>query len=227
MEIGSYREPKSTLAWLDVAGVPAHVSQSRLLSRRPAQAAPAPARSRPGAAHQPDRRRSAGQPSAALAGARRGSLWHPLRPPGAQQSPGPGAGRGRPGTGGVSGSPGLCQPGLLSRQGRTWPGGADLELPGRARPRHVEVFDDPERLLQLLERLTDQHEAGRVRTWQVADAPADYVQGMLRAIRGLRLPLDSLQGTPSSARIATPPIAKASARDWPPAQYPATRRWPS
>ena len=58
----------------------------------------------------------------------------------------------------------------------------------------VEVFDDPERLLQLLERLTDQHEAGRARPWQVADAPADYVQGMLRAIRGLRLPLDSLQG---------------------------------
>ena len=58
----------------------------------------------------------------------------------------------------------------------------------------VEVFDDPERLLQLLERLTDQHEAGRARPWQVADAPADYVQGMLRAIRGLRLPLDSIQG---------------------------------
>ena len=58
----------------------------------------------------------------------------------------------------------------------------------------VEVFDEPERLLQLLERLTDQHEAGRARPWRVADAPADYVQGMLRAIRGLRLPLDSLQG---------------------------------
>ncbi|MDR6234476.1 FMN-binding negative transcriptional regulator [Pseudomonas oryzihabitans] len=58
----------------------------------------------------------------------------------------------------------------------------------------VEVFDDPERLLPLLERLTDQHEAGRAQPWQVADAPADYLQGMLRAIRGLRLPIDSLQG---------------------------------
>lgn len=58
----------------------------------------------------------------------------------------------------------------------------------------VEVFDEPERLLPLLERLTNQHEAGRAQPWQVADAPADYLQGMLRAIRGLRLPLDSLQG---------------------------------
>ena len=58
----------------------------------------------------------------------------------------------------------------------------------------VEVFDEPERLLPLLERLTDQHEAGRAQPWQVADAPADYLQGMLRAIRGLRLPIDSLQG---------------------------------
>lgn len=58
----------------------------------------------------------------------------------------------------------------------------------------VEVFDEPERLLPLLERLTDQHEAGRAQPWQVADAPADYLQGMLRAIRGLRLPIDSLHG---------------------------------
>ncbi|MDT3719685.1 FMN-binding negative transcriptional regulator [Pseudomonas oryzihabitans] len=58
----------------------------------------------------------------------------------------------------------------------------------------VEVFDDPERLLPLLERLTDQHEAGRPVPWRVADAPTDYLQGMLRAIRGLRLPIDSLQG---------------------------------
>lgn len=58
----------------------------------------------------------------------------------------------------------------------------------------LEVFDDPERLLPLLERLTDQHEAGRPLPWQVGDAPADYLQGMLRAIRGLRLPVDSLTG---------------------------------
>ena len=58
----------------------------------------------------------------------------------------------------------------------------------------VEVFDEPERLLPLLERLTNQHEAGRPLPWRVQDAPADYLQGMLRAIRGLRLPIDSLQG---------------------------------
>lgn len=58
----------------------------------------------------------------------------------------------------------------------------------------VEVFDEPERLLPLLERLTNQHEAGRAQPWRVQDAPADYLQGMLRAIRGLRLPIDHLQG---------------------------------
>ncbi|KUM42739.1 FMN-binding negative transcriptional regulator [Pseudomonas sp. EpS/L25] len=58
----------------------------------------------------------------------------------------------------------------------------------------VEVFDDPERLLPLLERLTDQHEGGRSVPWRVADAPTDYLQGMLRAIRGLRLPIDRLHG---------------------------------
>lgn len=42
--------------------------------------------------------------------------------------------------------------------------------------------------------VTDRHETGRTDPWQVADAPADYIEGMLRAIVGVRLPIERLQG---------------------------------
>jgi transcriptional regulator len=49
-------------------------------------------------------------------------------------------------------------------------------------------------LLQIVSRLTDRHEQGRSKPWSVADAPADYLDGMLRAIVGIRLPIARLQG---------------------------------
>lgn len=57
-----------------------------------------------------------------------------------------------------------------------------------------EVFSDPERLLKVVGGLTERHEAGRPQPWQVTDAPADYLEGMLRAIVGFALPIQRLEG---------------------------------
>ncbi|WP_350403908.1 FMN-binding negative transcriptional regulator [Pseudomonas sp. W17] len=57
-----------------------------------------------------------------------------------------------------------------------------------------EVFTDPQRLLKVVEGLTERHEAGRPQPWKVADAPADYLDSMLRAIVGFALPIQRLEG---------------------------------
>jgi transcriptional regulator len=43
-------------------------------------------------------------------------------------------------------------------------------------------------------RLTDRFEAGRAQPWQVADAPADFVENLLGAIVGLEIPVARLVG---------------------------------
>ena len=58
----------------------------------------------------------------------------------------------------------------------------------------VETFDDPERLRELLSRLTARHEAGRPRPWSLDDAPAEYLERMLRAIVGFALPIRRIEG---------------------------------
>lgn len=60
---------------------------------------------------------------------------------------------------------------------------------GIARP-----VDDRDWLLDMLNRLTATHEAGRPAPWRVGDAPADYVDRMLRAIVGVELPIERLEG---------------------------------
>lgn len=58
----------------------------------------------------------------------------------------------------------------------------------------LRAIDDPAWLLQLVTRLTERHETPRSAPWAVSDAPADYVQTMLRAIVGIELELTSLSG---------------------------------
>ena len=58
----------------------------------------------------------------------------------------------------------------------------------------LEAVDDAAWLHGLVSRLTRQHEAARAQPWAVSDAPADYVQQMLRAIVGIRIPLLRLVG---------------------------------
>lgn len=58
----------------------------------------------------------------------------------------------------------------------------------------VEFFDDPQRLLDVVTRLTDLHEGKRPEPWKVTDAPADFIQGQLRGIIGIRMPITRLEG---------------------------------
>lgn len=58
----------------------------------------------------------------------------------------------------------------------------------------LETFDQPAALRQLLNRLTDRHESSMAEPWKVADAPPEYVDRMLEAIVGLRLPIERLEG---------------------------------
>jgi transcriptional regulator len=58
----------------------------------------------------------------------------------------------------------------------------------------VQFFDDAERLLRLVTRLTETHEAGRAAPWAVSDAPTSYIQTMLKGIVGFELPIARLEG---------------------------------
>lgn len=58
----------------------------------------------------------------------------------------------------------------------------------------VEFFDDADRLLDVITRLTDLHEQSRKDRWAVADAPADFIKAQLKGIIGLRMPITRLDG---------------------------------
>lgn len=58
----------------------------------------------------------------------------------------------------------------------------------------AEVFDDAERLLALVSELSNMHESSRSQPWAVSDAPTDYIDSMLKAIVGFRLPITRLDG---------------------------------
>jgi transcriptional regulator len=58
----------------------------------------------------------------------------------------------------------------------------------------VEVFDDAERLRDVVARLTERYEAGRAEPWTIDMAPPDYIAAMLKAIVGLKLTIEELRG---------------------------------
>ena len=58
----------------------------------------------------------------------------------------------------------------------------------------ISFFQEPEALLGLVRRLTDQHEGERAAPWAVSDAPADFIQSQLRAIVGVRLEITAMTG---------------------------------
>lgn len=58
----------------------------------------------------------------------------------------------------------------------------------------LRAVDDLQWVRGMVERLTARHEASRPLPWQIADAPPDYVENMLKAIVGIELVIDRLEG---------------------------------
>jgi transcriptional regulator len=58
----------------------------------------------------------------------------------------------------------------------------------------VEFFEDADRLLAVVTRLTERHEAPRTEPWSVSDAPEAFVASQLRGIVGVRIPITRLEG---------------------------------
>jgi transcriptional regulator len=58
----------------------------------------------------------------------------------------------------------------------------------------LQAVEDAPWVHALVSRLTAHHESPRPEPWAVSDAPADYVQQMLGAIVGIRIPLTRLVG---------------------------------
>ena len=58
----------------------------------------------------------------------------------------------------------------------------------------LRAIEDPQWLRAFVTRLTERHETGRPVPWQVADAPADYLDAMLKAIVGIEIEVTRVEG---------------------------------
>lgn len=58
----------------------------------------------------------------------------------------------------------------------------------------VEFFEEADRLLDIVTRLTALHESSQAAPWAVSDAPESFVRAQLRGIVGLRLPIARIEG---------------------------------
>jgi transcriptional regulator len=58
----------------------------------------------------------------------------------------------------------------------------------------IRFIEDAAWLRDFVGSLTEVHEAGRADRWQVSDAPADYIDAMLRAIVGLEIKVSRVVG---------------------------------
>ena len=56
------------------------------------------------------------------------------------------------------------------------------------------TFEDPERLGAVVSALTDAQESGFAQPWSASDAPPNFIEGMLRAIVGIEIPIARLEG---------------------------------
>lgn len=58
----------------------------------------------------------------------------------------------------------------------------------------IKFYEDSDRLLSMIAKLTEKHEAHRDQPWAVTDAPDEYIQKLLRGIVGFEIPIDRLEG---------------------------------
>lgn len=59
----------------------------------------------------------------------------------------------------------------------------------------LRAIEDPAWIVALLGRLTAMHEASRAAPWAIADAPPEFIDQLLRAIVGIEIPVQRMQGT--------------------------------
>jgi transcriptional regulator len=58
----------------------------------------------------------------------------------------------------------------------------------------LQVHEDRDWLLALVTELTNVHEARFEQPWHVADAPAEYVEGLLKGIVGIEIRIERIEG---------------------------------
>jgi transcriptional regulator len=56
------------------------------------------------------------------------------------------------------------------------------------------IIENRERILQILNQLTDVHEAEQALPWKVSDAPQDFMDRILQSIVGVEIPIAKLVG---------------------------------
>lgn len=56
------------------------------------------------------------------------------------------------------------------------------------------AVEDRDWMLSMLERLTNANEAGQAQPWRVGDAPSSYIDKLMRAIVGIEIPVDRIEG---------------------------------
>ena len=54
----------------------------------------------------------------------------------------------------------------------------------------MRLIEDPQRLLEHLRKLTAAHDE----TWSVSDAPADFIEGMMRGVAGVEIAITRIEG---------------------------------
>jgi len=75
--------------------------------------------------------------------------------------------------------------------GRVVPTWNYLVVQARGTPR---VIDDPAWLRVQIEALTSQQEGRRAEPWKVSDAPPEYVDAQIKAIIGIEIPIQTIEG---------------------------------
>lgn len=59
---------------------------------------------------------------------------------------------------------------------------------------HLKVIEDAAWMRALLERLTERHEAAEPQPWKITDAPEDHIEQSMRAIVGLQIAIERIEG---------------------------------
>ncbi len=58
----------------------------------------------------------------------------------------------------------------------------------------LEAIHDPEQVLEIITRLTDQHEASQTHPWRVTDAPIEFTDRLVGNIVGIKLKINRIDG---------------------------------